>query len=145
MSLAKDTRATIIPTMRYRDAAAAVTWLCDALGFEKHAVFEDGGKVVHAELAFGNGMIMLGEVRDTPYGQNIRQPDEVGGKETQAPYLVVADIDAHYRRAKAAGAVIVIDIKDEDYGGRDYTCRDPEGHIWNFGNYDPWNPPAGQS
>ena len=47
-------------------------------------------------------------------------------------------MDAHYRQALVAGAVVVIDIKDEDYGGRGYSCRDPEGHIWNFGSYDPW-------
>jgi uncharacterized glyoxalase superfamily protein PhnB len=124
MSPAKDTRATVIPSIRYRDARAAIDFLCDAFGFEKRAVYEDGGKVVHAELSFGNGMIMLGEVRDTEFGRNLTQPDEVRGKETQAPYLIVADVDAHYRRAKVAGAVIVTDIKDEDYGGRDYTCRD---------------------
>ena len=59
---------------------------------------------------------------------------------TQSPYVIVADADAHYARAKAAGAEIVMDIKDEDYGGRGYSCRDPEGHVWNFGTYDPWAP-----
>jgi uncharacterized glyoxalase superfamily protein PhnB len=82
-------------------------------------------------------MIMLGSVRENEFGQLLKQPAEVGG-ETQCAYLIVADADAHYARAKAAGARIVIDIKDEDYGGRGYTCRDPEGHIWNFGTYDPW-------
>ncbi len=67
----------------------------------------------------------------------MKQPDEAGG-ETQTAYIVVRDVDAHHARAMAAGAEIVIDIKDEDYGGRDYTCRDPEGHIWTFGSYDPW-------
>jgi uncharacterized glyoxalase superfamily protein PhnB len=50
----------------------------------------------------------------------------------------VDDADAHYARAAAAGAEIVLDIVDEDYGGRGYSCRDPEGHLWNFGTYDPW-------
>jgi uncharacterized glyoxalase superfamily protein PhnB len=65
-------------------------------------------------------------------------PDEIGARETQCAYVIVPDADAHYARAKAAGAVILRDIKTEDYGGRGYTCRDPEGHIWNFGSYDPW-------
>ncbi len=51
---------------------------------------------------------------------------------------MVADPDALFRSAQAAGAEIVIDIKDEDYGGRGFTCRDPEGHVWSFGSYDPW-------
>ena len=71
-------------------------------------------------------------------GRLIRQPDEIGGAQTQSAYLIVADADAVYARAKAAGAVIVLDIKDQDYGGRGFTCRDPEGHLWNFGTYDPW-------
>jgi uncharacterized glyoxalase superfamily protein PhnB len=68
----------------------------------------------------------------------IRQPDELDGVETQSAYLVVSDADAVYAKAKAAGAEILLDIKDEDYGGRGFTCRDLEGHIWNFGTYDPW-------
>ena len=93
---------------------------------------------MHAELAFGNGMIMLGSVHRYRLWRNIRQPDEIGGKETQSPYLVVADADAVHARAKKAGFEMVIDIKDEDYGGRGFTCRDPEGHLWNVGTYDPW-------
>ena len=83
-------------------------------------------------------MIMLGSVQANEYGRLKKQPAEIDGAETQAPYIIVADADAHYTRAKSAGAEIVMDIKDEDYGGRGYKCRDPEGHIWNFGTYDPW-------
>jgi uncharacterized glyoxalase superfamily protein PhnB len=138
---AKDAPSTIIPALRYRDAKAAIRWLCDVFGFAEHAVYEAAdGSIAHAELTFGNGMVMLGSVADNEYGRNICQPDEVGGKETQAPYLVVADADALYSRAKAAGFAIVVDIKDEDYGGRGFSCRDPEGHLWNVGSYDPWAP-----
>ncbi len=138
-SSAANTRATIIPALRYRDAKAAIGYLCDVLGFERHAVYEgEDGKIMHAELSFGNGMIMLGSATDTPYGQNIRQPGEIGNKETQSPYLIVADADAVYRRAKAAKFEMVLDIKNEDYGGRGFTCRDPEGHLWTVGTYDPW-------
>jgi len=130
--------ASIIPAMRYRDAAAAIGWLCRAFGFEKHLVVADEkGGIANAQLTFGNGMIMLGSGHGGDYDRLITQPSDAGGV-TQAPYIVVADVDAHYARAKAAGAEIVIDIADQDYGGRLYVCRDPEGHVWNFGSYDPW-------
>jgi uncharacterized glyoxalase superfamily protein PhnB len=138
---AKSTRTTVIPCLRYRDSPAAIDWLCAAFGFEKHAVYPNpDGTIAHAQLTFGNGMIMLGSVsaRESEWSRLIKQPDEIGGAETQSAYLVVSDADAIYARAKAAGAEIVLDIKDEDYGGRGFTCRDLEGHIWNFGTYDPW-------
>ncbi|MEX0614124.1 MAG: VOC family protein [Pirellulales bacterium] len=139
-STAKDTRATVIPGLLYRDAAAAIDWLCNTFGFEKHAVYPgEDGTIMHAQLIFGNGMVMCGTTKKTPFGRLIKQPDEIGGCETQAPYVVVTDADAVYKRAKAAGAEIVIDIKTEDYGGRGFTCRDLEGHIWSFGTYDPWS------
>ncbi|MEX2092217.1 MAG: VOC family protein [Pirellulales bacterium] len=139
-SLAKNTMANIIPCLSYRDAATAIEWLCSTFGFEKHAVYPgEGGTIMHAELSFGNGMIMCGTKKsDTPFGRLIKQPDEIGGCETQTAYVIVADADVIYQRAKAAGAEILLDIKDEDYGGRGFTCRDLEGHIWNFGTYDPW-------
>ena len=139
MATGKEARCTTIPTLRYRDAKAAIGYLCDVFGFQRHAVYEgEDGAVMHAELSLGNGMIMLGSATSTEYGQNIVQPVDAGGKETQSPYLVVADADAVYARAKAAGFEIMIDIKDEDYGGRGFTCRDPEKHLWNVGTYDPW-------
>jgi uncharacterized glyoxalase superfamily protein PhnB len=137
-------RCTTIPTLRYRDAKAAIVYLCEVFGFQRHAVYEGkDSSVMHAELSLGNGMIMLGSATDTEYGKNIVQPDEVGRKETQSPYLVVADADAVYARAKAAGFEMVVDIKDEDYGGRGFSCRDAEGHLWNVGTYDPWAPKGG--
>lgn len=83
-------------------------------------------------------MIMLGSFLKTEFGRLMKQPDETGGAETQSAYIVVSDADAVYALAKSAGAEIVIEIKNEDYGGRDFSCRDPEGHLWNFGTYDPW-------
>jgi uncharacterized glyoxalase superfamily protein PhnB len=128
----------VIPCLAYRDAARAIEWLCDAFGFEKHAVYSgDGGSIAHAELRFGDGMIMCGSKNDGPFGRHIKQPDEIGGFETQAAYVVVNDADLIYERARRAGAEILIDIKTEDYGGRGFTCRDLEGHIWSFGTYDP--------
>ena len=138
-SVAKDTRATVIPVLRYRNAPAAIDWLCRTFGFEKHLIVPEGdGRIAHAQLGFGNGMIMLASVTDTEFGRLMKQPDEVGGCETATIYAVVSDADAVYARAKAAGAAILLDIKDEDYGGRGFSCRDLEGHIWSFGTYDPW-------
>ena len=136
---AKATRATTIPCLRYRDAPAAIDWLCKAFGFEQQLVVPDSdGGIAHAQLSYGNGMIMLGSVVDSEYGRLMKQPGEIGNANTQSCYLVVDDADAVYRQARAAGAEIVLDIKDEDYGGRGFTCRDPEGHIWSLGTYDPW-------
>ena len=131
--------STIIPGMRYRNAAAAIEWLCKAFGFEKYLVVPgDNDTIAHAQLSFGGGMIMLGSIQDNEFGRMMKQPDEVGGAETQSCYVVVPDTDAHYARAKSAGAQILVDIHDEDYGGRGYACRDLEGHIWYFGSYNPW-------
>ena len=131
--------STIIPCLRYRDAHAAIEWLCRAFGFEKQAVYEneDGG-VEHAQLTFGSGMVMLGEVRDNEFGRHIAQPDEIGGRETQCACVIVSNCKSHYQQAKAAGALIVDDYAEKDYGGAGYSCRDPEGHLWSFGSYDPW-------
>ncbi|NNE43120.1 MAG: glyoxalase [Gemmatimonadetes bacterium] len=136
---AKNRAATVIPTLRYRDAAAAVDWLCEAFGFEKHLVVPaEDGTVVHAQLTFGNGMIMLGPAHESEFDAFQKPPGALGGAVSQSPYIVVDDADEHCARAVAAGAEIVMEIKDEEYGGRGYSCRDPEGHLWNFGSYDPW-------
>jgi uncharacterized glyoxalase superfamily protein PhnB len=129
----------VIPCLRYRDASTAIEWLCQAFGFEKQLVVPGkDGTIAHAQLSFGNGMIMLGSVLDNEFGRLMKQPHEIGGAETQSAYMIVSDADAVYVRAKDAGAEIVLEIKNEDYGGRGFTCRDIEGHLWNFGTYDPW-------
>lgn len=138
---AKATTATVIPGLRYANAAMAIDWLCRAFGFEKRMVVPgDDGTIVHAQLTFGNGMIMLSSARADEYGRLLKQPADLGGAETQVPYIIVDDADAHYARAKAAGAMIVSEPEDQSYGGRLYTCRDIEGRLWNFGTYDPWEP-----
>lgn len=140
--IAKNTRATVIPCLRYREAPAAIDWLCEVFGFERHLVVpNDSGGIAHAQLSFGNGMVMVASAdQESEYGDLVNLPDQVGGVETQSPYLVVNDADAVYERAKAAGAQIIIEIKNEDYGGRGFTCRDLEGRLWNVGTYDPWSP-----
>lgn len=137
---AKNCRSTVIPGLRYRDALAMMDWLTRAFGFEKHALYMGPNNTVgHAQLTFGNGMIMIGSIDNgTPSSALVKQPAEIGGAETQSPYLVVSDCDSLYASAKAAGAEMIFDLEQKDYGGKGFTCRDPEGHIWHFGSYDPW-------
>ena len=139
---AKACRSTIVPSLRYRNALAAIDWLIRAFGFEKQAVYlgPDSTTVMHAQLTFGNGMVMLGSVDNgSEHSKLMVQPDEVGLRETKGIYLIVNDADAVHATAKAAGAEMVLDIRDMDYGGRAFTCRDIEGHLWNIGTYDPWH------
>jgi uncharacterized glyoxalase superfamily protein PhnB len=120
--------ATIIPTFRYDDARAAITFLCSAFGFEEHAVYEHDGVVGHAELRFGDAYIMLGDTRtagaDIPHGPS-------------TTYVIVDDPDAHHGRAVAAGAEITRPLTDQDYGSREYAAKDPAGNVWSFGTYRP--------
>jgi uncharacterized glyoxalase superfamily protein PhnB len=134
-------RSTIIPCLRYRDAPAAITWLCNIFGFTQQLIVPgENNTILHAQLSFGNGMLMLGSAGrvDNEYGKQIVQPDELGGVQTQSIYVVVPDADAVYARVRAAGMQIIMDIKDEEHGGRGFTCRDLEQHIWSFGTYDPF-------
>lgn len=134
-------RTSVVPGMAYRNAPAAIEWLCKVFGFEKHAVYPGpDNTIMHAELTLGDGMIMLGSVTSNSQKQLMKQPDEIGGAETRSENLIVPDADAIYARAKAASAEIVFDIEDKPYGGRGFTCRDLEGRLWNVGTYDPWAP-----
>jgi uncharacterized glyoxalase superfamily protein PhnB len=90
-------------------------------------------------------MIMLGSVTDMN-SRFMKHPDAAGGAETRGVNLIVDDADAVYARARQAGAEILLDIEDKPYGGRGFVCRDPEGHVWYVGTYDPWaQPPQGEA
>jgi uncharacterized glyoxalase superfamily protein PhnB len=131
--------STIVPAMRYKDAKAAVEWLCTVLGFVTHAAYEGpDGKIMHAELTLGGGMIMLGSAKDDEYGRQFRTPAELDGMETRGVYLVVADTDAVFARVTAAGAQVVRPLRNTEYGSREFTVKDPEGYSWSVGTYDPW-------
>ena len=126
-------RAHIIPSLRYRDAPAAIDWLSAAFGFEARLVVPDEeGGIAHARLTFGNSMVMLATARDDEFG-----PVQM--------LVRVADVDDHHAKAVAAGAQVVVEPDDFAFGGRLYACRDPEGNLWNFGTHDPWEDeqPAG--
>jgi uncharacterized glyoxalase superfamily protein PhnB len=127
--------SVVIPCLRYRDAAAAIAFLRDALGFVEHATYPgEGGRIEHAEMLFGNGMVMLGSARED--GQGWLTAAEAGGF-TQTNYVIVEDVDGHCARARAAGAEVTMAPRDESYGGRGYAVRDPEGNLWYFGTYRP--------
>ena len=133
-------KSTVIPSMRYRDAYAAIDWLCDVLGFERRLVVPDGaGGVAHAELTLGSGMMMLGSHREDTGDMVV--PSTPTGELTQSAYIVVSDIEAVYERAKSAEGVIVRELEEQSYGGSLFAVRDPEGQLWNVGSYNPW---AGQ-
>jgi len=140
MSLySKNTAANLILCLCYRDLPAALEWLCAVFDFERrHVVEDEQAGILHAQLGFGSSLLMLGPVDDAREDRLLSQPDEVGGVATQGIYVIVTSADALYTKAKAAGAQIVRELKDEDYGGRGFSCRDPEGHLWSFGTYDPW-------
>jgi uncharacterized glyoxalase superfamily protein PhnB len=133
------TRAPVLyPSMTYRDAARMIDWLERAFGFQKRVAYTaDDGKIIHAELALGNHLLMLGSAKDdTAFGKVVRPPADVGGT-TQAVYIAVPDADRAFATAKAAGAEIVMELTDQPYGSRDFICKDPEGHVWCFGTYAP--------
>jgi len=117
-----DRTPNIFPFMRFTDADAAIDWLSRAFGFQQHAVYRsDEGTVQHAELSLGPGIVMFGQ----------------GDPSSQGVYVAVDDADAHYERARAAGAEITREIEDTPYGSREYSARDLDGHVWSFGTYKP--------
>ena len=119
----------LYPSLRYRDAKAAHRWLQDAFGLEPVALYEDdSGGIAHAEMRWGSDLIMFGSARDDHYGERVGQG---------WLYATCDDPDALYARAKAAGAEITAELADQDYGSRDFACRDLEGNQWNFGTYEP--------
>jgi len=124
-------KAKIIPSIRYKDCEKAIEWLCDAFGFEKHlTVPSDTRGILHAQLVYEDSMIMLGSAHEKDEFVRLNSsPLELEGQNTASIYLVVDDADAHYKKVVEKGAEIVLDIKDEDYGGRGYTCKDLEGHL----------------
>jgi uncharacterized glyoxalase superfamily protein PhnB len=128
----------IVPTIPYRDALAMAEWLCAAYGFEKRAVTSANDELRYAQLAFGDHVVMVVRAQESNLERLVVHPDQIGGAETQACYLVVSDIEAHYARAIANGAEIVFGIEGPEGGDRRYASRDREGHIWLFGTYNPY-------
>lgn len=125
---------TIFPILRYNDARAAIQSLRATFGFiELFSVPESGPGVRHAQLKLGTNVVMLGSVRPD---EGMASPQALGAA-TQALYVYVEDLDAHYERARLAGAQIVSPPEDTDFGSREYHARDVEGHLWTFGTFLP--------
>jgi uncharacterized glyoxalase superfamily protein PhnB len=112
----------------YQDPKAALGWLEKAFGFELSMLIEDAdGAVAHSQMSFGDSYVMIGQ----EWSADHKSPKSVGGNNTQTVGIQIdTDIDAHFERAKAAGAVIDAEPQTQFYGDRTYRCRDPEGHIW---------------
>ncbi|UQX00563.1 VOC family protein [Streptomyces sp. RerS4] len=124
---------SIFPTLLYRDAKAAIQQLTEAFGFHRVAVYEsEDGTVMHAELSYGSGAVMLGSK-----GRGGQFDKAMEGAGPAGVYVVVDDVDAHHRRAVEHGVEILMEPTDQEYGSRDYMARDAEGNIWSFGTYAP--------
>ncbi|MFG2144840.1 VOC family protein [Streptomyces sp. NPDC048696] len=124
---------SVCPTILYADAKAAISLLKDAFGFSEVSVYEaEDGTVLHAELASGTGVVMLGSKnRGGLFADTMRDAGPAG------VYVVVDDVDAHHKRAVEHGVEILMEPTDQDYGSRDYMARDAEGNVWSFGTYAP--------
>ena len=127
-------RPNIFPALHYRDPDAALDWLKHAFGFEEKAVYRgDDGRIHHAELRLGDGLVMFGGIpAGTPAPKAGEQPPVT-------IYVAVTDADGNHQNARAAGAEIVRALADQPYGSREYGARDLEGNAWTFGTYDPYN------
>ena len=119
---------SITPYLYYEEVAGALKFLSKAFGFRKFGaqVKRPDGKINHAAMKLGNYIIMMGYP-----GPQYRNPKRLGAA-TQSLYVNVQNVDAHFRRAKKAGALILEEPKDAPYGDRRYGAEDPEGHQWYF-------------
>jgi uncharacterized glyoxalase superfamily protein PhnB len=124
-------RASLTSSIIYRDAAAGRKFLEEAFGFEvAMLVTDDKGEVGHCEMRFADSLIMVGN----EWSENTKSPASVGGANTQSVHVHLSEnIDRHCERARKAGAEILQEPADQFYGDRTYRARDPEGHIWTFG------------
>lgn len=124
-------RNSLTSAIIYRDVKAAIDWLDKAFGFElSMLVTDDKGEIGHTEMRFGDSLVMIGN----EWHEKARSPASLDGANTQGVHVhLKEDIDKHCERARKAGAVIVQEPSDQFYGDRTYRARDPEGHIWTFG------------
>jgi uncharacterized glyoxalase superfamily protein PhnB len=122
---------TLYPVLKYEDAHAAINFLEHAFGFERLHVYDgENGGVAHAELLFAGEVVMLGSVSEG-------DPRFSRAAGRTSVYVVIDDPDSLHARARDAGAEIVMEPTDQEYGSRDFIVRDPEGNLWSFGTYRP--------
>ena len=129
---------SITPAQRYKNCQEAITWLCDNLGFSKVVVHESDGVVHHALLRIENGMIMISSSGKSDFDQYVCPPSELGNKNTQSAYIYIPKIEEHYKQILNKKVEVVLPMTEEPHG-KGFTCRDPEGYLWSFGNYNPWD------
>jgi len=129
--MSQSPRPSLSSALCYRDPKAALKWLEQAFGFETFMVITDAeGNLGHSEMRFGNGIVMIG----TEWTADHKSPASIDRKNTQTVHVHLdEDIDKHCARARAAGAEIIMAPETQFYGDRTYRARDPEGHIWTFG------------
>jgi uncharacterized glyoxalase superfamily protein PhnB len=131
-------RPNIFPAVRYADARAGIDFLTRAFGATEKAVHERDGVIHHAELALGAGLVMVGQHSENGWlGGDAPRPLS----STVSIYITIEDPDRHHAVARQAGAHVVRELEDMDYGSREYSVRDPEGNLWSFGTYDPYEYP----
>lgn len=124
----------VTPYLNYEDTDAMMAWLADAFGLEeRHCMRGADGKAMHAEMTFEGAVVMMG----TPAGE-FKNPLHLG-QSTHSLYVYASDLEALYARATAAGAEVIEEPADQDYGDRRFGVRDPEGHRWYFAS------PSGKS
>ena len=135
MPLSQIKAVAAVPNLRYRDLTAAIEFLPKAFGLEVTFVATGAAdQVVHAQLSAGSTLIYLSpDVVDDRYGMH--SPLALNGTNQCLCLVIVGDIDDHASMAQQAGAVLVNPPHDTDYGGREYSCRDFEGHVWSIGTY----------
>jgi uncharacterized glyoxalase superfamily protein PhnB len=137
----------VTPYVFYDDLPAALDWLAQAFGFETRMTLPGpDGKPMHAEMTTADGVIMMGPTGNMP---TWKSPRALGGANTQGLFIYVEDVDAHFARARDAGATVLKEPEDQFWGDRMYTVTDPEGHGWSFAQHvrdvppEEMVPPAG--
>lgn len=128
----------LIPATRYRDCDAALDFITRVLGLTARAVHrDDSGQIVHAQITLGQGMMMFGPKQSGGFDRFMVDPETAGG-ETTTIYAGVDNLVDRHAHVLACDGDVIMPLEAQDYGGSCFSVRDPEGHIWTFGDYDPW-------
>ncbi|MEM8732490.1 MAG: VOC family protein [Pseudomonadota bacterium] len=128
----------LIGVTRYADCEAALAFLKKVIGMEEIAVHrDDQGVIRHVEMKMGDSLFMFGPEDAEPFARYMTAPRDTGGRETTTMYVIVSDVETHNAKAMASGASIIVPLEEPEGLGMRYSLRDPEGHVWTVGNYDP--------